>query len=186
MIGIFEAAKEVQQFCESRSWGSCFIGGVAVLRWGEPRVTRDVDLTLMVGFGGEERFVSALLGEFVGRLPDAYEFALRSRVLLLQAGNGVGIDVSLGALPFEAMTVGRSTYFEFEEGVRLRTCSAEDLVVMKLFAGRALDLQDAEGVIRRQVGCFDWAHVREQIGPLAELKDEALTWANLERLARLR
>ena len=56
---------------------------------------------------------------------------------------------------------------------------------MKLFAGRALDVQDAEGVTRRQVGRLDWAYVREQIGPLAELKDEASIWANVERLARL-
>ena len=69
-------------------------------------MTRDVDLTLMVGFGGEERFLNALLGEFAGRLPDAYEFALRCRVLLLQAGNWIRIDVSLGALAVE-----RSTYF---------------------------------------------------------------------------
>ncbi len=186
MIGIFEAAEELQRFCEGEGWGSCLIGGIAVLRWGEPRVTRDVDLTLMVGFGDEGRFVEALLKRFAGRLPDAHEFALRSRVLLLRAGNGVGMDVSLGALPFEALAVERSTYFEFEEDARLRTCSAEDLLVMKLFAGRALDVQDAEGVVRRQVGRVDWAYVREQIGPLAELKDEASIWANVERLARLR
>ena len=106
-------------------------------------------------------------------------------MLLLQASNGVGIDVSLGALPFEEMAVERATYFGFVEGASLRTCSAEDLLVMKLFAGRALDVQDAEGVTRRQVGRLDWAYVREQIGPLAELKDEASIWANVERLARL-
>ena len=149
-------------------------------------MTRDVDLTLMVGFGDEERFLDALLSGFAGRLPDAREFALRSRVLLLCAANGVGIDVSLGALPFESMAVERATYFEFGEGARLRTCSAEDLLVMKLFAGRALDLQDAEGVARRQVGRVDWTYVREQIGPLAELKDEASIWANVERLGSLR
>lgn len=86
MIGIFEAAEELQRFCEGEGWGSCFIGGIAVLRWGEPRVTRDVDLTLMVGFGDEGRFVEALLKRFAGRLPDAHEFALRSRVLLLHWG----------------------------------------------------------------------------------------------------
>lgn len=45
---------------------------------------------------------------------------------------------------------------------------------MKFFAGRALDVHDAEGVARRQVG------------PLADLRDEASIWANVERLARLK
>lgn len=35
----------------------CFIGGLALLRWGEPRTTRDTNLTLLTGFGGEERFI---------------------------------------------------------------------------------------------------------------------------------
>ena len=36
-------------------------GGLAVQRWGEPRLTRDADLTLLTGFGKEARFASALL-----------------------------------------------------------------------------------------------------------------------------
>jgi len=45
MIDIFEAARQLQVPCDRRGWRSCFIGGVAVQRRGEPRVTRDVDLT---------------------------------------------------------------------------------------------------------------------------------------------
>ena len=55
MTGLFEAARQLQAFCDRQGWRSCFIGGIAVQRWGEPRVTRDVDLTLLTGFGGEER-----------------------------------------------------------------------------------------------------------------------------------
>lgn len=66
--------------------------------------------------------------------------------------------MSQGALPFEAMAVERSSYFEFQDGGNLPTCSAEDLLVMTLFAGRALDVQDAEDVAGRQVGRLDWAN----------------------------
>ena len=31
------------------------MGGVALQRWGEPRLTQDVDLTLLTGFGDEEQ-----------------------------------------------------------------------------------------------------------------------------------
>src|SRR5688572_30807359 len=40
---IFATALEVQQVCRSREWRFCFIGAVAVQRWGEPRLTLDVD-----------------------------------------------------------------------------------------------------------------------------------------------
>ena len=61
---IYEAAHEVQSFCIAHRWKLCFIGGVAVQRWGEPRVTLDADLTLLTGFGDENNFIKPLLEEF--------------------------------------------------------------------------------------------------------------------------
>ena len=46
MNPIFAAALEVQDFCRSRGFRFCFIGGLALQRWGEPRLTQDVDLTI--------------------------------------------------------------------------------------------------------------------------------------------
>lgn len=51
----------MQEFYRSQDWRFCFIGGLAVQRWSEPRVTDDVDLTLITGFGTEEPFIDALL-----------------------------------------------------------------------------------------------------------------------------
>ena len=68
---LFSAAAEVQAFCAARNWRSAIIGGVAVQRWGEPRLTRVVDVTIDTGLGGEEQFVDALLGEYRGRLAGA-------------------------------------------------------------------------------------------------------------------
>ena len=44
----------MQHFIRVRQWRSCLIGGIDVIRWGEPRLTRDVDLTLFVGSGAED------------------------------------------------------------------------------------------------------------------------------------
>ena len=51
--GVLAAAGDVQLFCLERHWQFCFIGGVAVQRWGEPRLTQDVDLTVLTGVGNE-------------------------------------------------------------------------------------------------------------------------------------
>jgi hypothetical protein len=168
---VFQAASEIQEVCQLRGWQFCFIGGLAVQRWGEPRQTVDVDLTLLTGFGGEEPFIRVLLEHFAGRIPDAAQFALTRRVLLLRSTKGVGLDVALGALPFEALIVERSSYFEFPPKIALRTCSAEDLVVLKAFAGRGQDWVDVERIIVRQTGKLDWTYIQEQLRPLAELKE---------------
>lgn len=41
------------------------------------------------------------------------------------------------------------------DGMKLRFASAEDLIALKLYAGRPRDLEDAEGVIRVQAGRLD-------------------------------
>ncbi len=76
-------ARELQDFFESKNWKFCFIGGVAVQSCSEPRYTKDVDLTLLTGFGNEEPFIDALLERYQPRRPDARMFALINRVLLL-------------------------------------------------------------------------------------------------------
>ncbi len=100
----------------------CFIGGLAVLRWGEPRETVDVDLTLITGFGHESEFVSVLTAAFQPRIDDAAAFAQVNRVLLLRAASGVGLDIALGGLPFEELVVARSTLFTYPPELPLRTC----------------------------------------------------------------
>ena len=69
VIEVIRAAAELQAFCESQGWRFCVIGGSALQRWGEPRETADVDLTLLTGFGGEEPFVGKLLGTSTLGLP---------------------------------------------------------------------------------------------------------------------
>lgn len=182
MNPIFAAAVEIQDFCGAREWRFCFIGGLAVQRWGEPRLTLDADLTLVTGFGGEDRFVDELLGAFVGRRTDTREFALRYRVLLLQASNGVPLDVSLGAMPFEERAVERSSGFAIGEGRSIQTCSAEDLIVLKAFAGRDQDWLDIEGVALRQAGHLREDLIWEELEPLLQLKDSPETAARLREL----
>lgn len=181
MNDVLQAASELQDFCQARGWRFCFIGGVALLRWGEPRETVDADLTLLTGFGNESQFIDPLLQQFAGRIPDAKPFALQNRVLLMQSASGVGLDVSLGALPFEELVVDRSSEFAYFEHLKLRTCSAEDLIVLKAFAGRAQDWVDVERVIVRQTGQMDWNYIQSQLRPLAELKEEPEILEQLER-----
>ena len=167
MNALFEAAKEVCIFMARRRWRFCIIGGLAVQRWGEPRLTRAVDLTLLTGFGREEKYIDALLAHFSPRFGEAREFAQANRVLLLNAGNGTPVDVSLAALPYEEEVIARAALFPFAEGVELPACSAEDLFVMKAFAGRAKDWIDVEGIVARQADLLDRAYIMDRLRDLS-------------------
>jgi hypothetical protein len=178
---VLEAAVEVESFCQQRGWRFCFIGGVAVQRWGEPRMTQDVDLTLLTGFGSEESFAKALLEEFQPRRPDALEFALSRRVLLLRTPSAVDVDVALGAFPFEERSIQRASTWPWTAGRSLVTCSAEDLIVHKAFAGRDLDWSDVERIMIRQHGRLDLNLIRSELSPLLDLKGEPEAMDRLEQ-----
>jgi len=167
---LVQVAADLQSFFIERGWRFCFIGGVALQRWGRPRLTVDVDVTLLTGYGNEEHYIDALLDRYRGRIHDAAEFALANRVLLLQSKSGVGIDLVFGGLPFEEEAVARATDFEYLPGVTLRTCSAEDLVVMKGFANRTQDWADVESIADRQTGKLDLRYILSHLKPLAEVK----------------
>jgi hypothetical protein len=181
---VFQAADSLQTFLREQQWRFCFIGGLAVQHWGEPRVTRDVDVTLLVGFGNEEAFVKTLLKRFQPRVTDFWEKALRARVALLNDDNGVGMDVALGALPFEEQAIQRSQEIRFLREWSLRICSAEDLVVMKSLAGRSRDWLDVETIIIRQGIKLDWPYIIRELKPLSELAEKPDAPKELERLRR--
>lgn len=182
MNPIFAAALEVQEFCRTRGLRFCFIGGLALQRWGLPRLTQDVDLTVISGFGKEAEYADQFLAAFTPRIPDARAFALRHRVLLLLGRNGIPLDLALGAMPFEERAVSRSLSFAIAEGVSLQTCGAEDLIVFKAFANRAQDWIDIEGIVARQHGRLDDELIWRELLPLLELKEDEQTESRLRTI----
>ena len=182
MNGLFGAAAEVQSVVEGTGAPFCFIGGLALLRWAEPRLTRDVDLVIVTGFGGESPVVDHLLNALSARVPDAREFAARARVVLLQTSSGVGVDVSLVALPFEERAAERATLWDVGDGIQLRTCTAADLIVLKVFAGRPQDWVDVGSLLDRQRTHLNVTAVVDELRPLLEMKDQS---ADLDRFLDL-
>jgi hypothetical protein len=179
---VFSAALEIQAVCRRRKWRFCFIGGVAVQRWGEPRFTRDVDLTLLTGFGEEKAFIHALLEHFAARISDAEKLALSRRVLLIQSSQGVEIDVGLGGLPYEERVIQRATAFDIGAANTLTTCSAEDLVILKTFAGRDRDWADIAEIAARQSGKLDRRLIYRELKPLLELKEDTESGKRLRQV----
>lgn len=179
---ILQVAAEVGQRLESVGISYCVIGGVAYQRWGEPRQTVDVDATLFVGFGNEKVVIDQVLSLYESRIESPHDFALQNRILLLQSKLGTGIDLSLGGLPFERRLIERSSVWEIPRHGTIRTCSSEDLVVLKAFASRPQDWIDVEKVIIRQGSRLNRELVKQELQPLAELKEEPELVDQVEKL----
>lgn len=178
---VLDAALAAQAACKSLDLESCVIGGVALQRWGEPRFTADADLSVLVEPGDETRIAEALLSLLTPRIDEAVEFATRSRVILARSEQGVGLDIVLAGLPFEERVVARATPWHLGRDVHLLTCSAEDLIVMKAFAGRDKDWADVTSILERQGAKLDLELIRKELQPLLGAKEAPELGAELER-----
>jgi hypothetical protein len=132
------------------------IGGIANLVWGRPRATFDIDVTIWAA-GREEELVQRLCKRFQSRAPDPAAFVLDTRVLPLMV-EGVSVDAIFGQLPYEKRAIDRARPVAFE-GIEMRVCSPEDLVVHKIISERAKDKDDARELIRARKAVLDRAYL---------------------------
>lgn len=146
---ILHLACHLGKVFESRKLPYCWIGGVAVQRWARPRQTVDVDAMIFTGFGAEEVVCKQLLAIYPSRVESPLELAVQGRIVLLANETGTGIDISLGGLPYEERVLERSSVWEVPEHGAIRTCCAEDLIVLKA-VGHSLAWQC--WVTKRRVG----------------------------------
>ena len=176
MIDLIKEAENLQRLCEFNDWDFCFIGGLALQFWGEPRLRQDIDLTLLTRFVNESVFIETLLLNYLPRIENAADFAQRNRILLLKNPNNIGIDISLGGLPFEEEMTRRASYQTYLEDVKLKIITAEDLIVMKATASRTKDWLDVETVLIRQQN-LDWQYIEYHLAQFVEVlnKPEIIT-----------
>jgi len=186
MNDLFTAALEFQEFFERQRWEFCFIGGLAYIRWGIPRMTQDIDVSLFTGFGNEKDIINLLLDSFDSRLTDAESFALSNRILLLFSSKNVKVNSALAALPFEKQMMHRASKYEFATDCVLLTCSAEDLVIQKAFANCHQDWADVENVINKQSNKLDTKYIVQQLEPLSKAKETPEIMTKLENLFKIK
>ncbi|HET7584464.1 MAG TPA: nucleotidyl transferase AbiEii/AbiGii toxin family protein [Gemmatimonadaceae bacterium] len=174
---------ELTRELETRGIAFMLIGGQAVLLHGIPRLTEDIDVTL--GAGPEAiaavRDVCVTLG--LEPLPRDVDVFVRDTFVLPARARttGVRVDFIFSTTPYEHQAIARSVRVPMS-GVEVPFASAEDLLIHKLFAGRARDLEDARGVVRRKGTELDWDYLRHWAAAFATVPGREGMPAQLEAL----
>lgn len=138
------------------------IGGQAVLLYGEPRLTRDIDITLGAALDRLKDVVA--LAKDMGLLPlaDPETFARRTMVLPCQEpDSGIRVDFIFSHSLYEQQAIARARAIEMQ-GVAVMFASPEDLVVHKVIAGRPRDLEDARIVLMKHPE-MDISYIRKWV-----------------------
>ena len=136
------------------------IGGQAVLLYGEPRLTKDIDITLGAGIERLPDALAAARAAVLTPLVDPEDFARRTMVLpCADHQSGMRVDFIFSFSPFEQLAISRARTVKIGE-VELRFASVEDLIIHKMIAGRARDLEDVKSILLKNPA-IDFGYVRK-------------------------
>jgi predicted nucleotidyltransferase len=151
-------------------------GAQAVMIWGRPRFSADVDVTAVIDESTRNEFVDAMRQHGFPLLVDDEQFITQTRVLPFVYQNGVPLDVVLAGPGFEEEFLNRAIDVDVE-GTLIPVISPEDLVITKVLAGRPKDMDDVRGVLRERMQSLDVERIRR----LLDLLEQALGQSDLRR-----
>jgi len=142
------------------------IGGFAVTVWGEPRFTRDLDVTISVPAEQLHSAINRISAAFHPLVADPLKFVTDTRVLPIMV-QSVPVDLVFAALPYEEAAISRARTINLKKG-SVQICSPEDLILHKIVSPRPRDHQDIEGVFRYRHAELDYAYLDPRVEELAD------------------
>jgi len=179
---LFESIVTLQELLRSKDLRSAVIGGIAVGVWGEPRVTRDVDLKVLLGRDDSSRLLDVIKSDYTALQPDPLLALTRTGILFVRDQMGTRIDLLLSDTVFDREVVERAVSVEVEPGSAVIVCRPEDLVIYKLISTRLRDHEDAAGVIRRQESKLDDCYILDWLKQFEQALDDSTLIEEFERL----
>ena len=176
--------KRVITFLNNQELNYLVIGGIAVSVIGEPRETKDIDLCIFI----KRTDVADFLGkaETKGYIVDRDNMVKRVRetgTFNIMDGK-VRIDFLVASHKFEKSAFKRKIEIEMQ-GVKAYYPAPEDLMLLKIVAGRLRDLADAERIAIRYFGKLDKEYLLNWAMKLSDEAEDMRIYSEVKRLLTL-
>jgi hypothetical protein len=185
MEKLFLSIQTIQKRLLDVSIPSVVIGGIAIAAWGEPRLTRDVDLKILLNREEATRLLKVLLPDYSPLIPDPAETIRKQGLVFVRDTLGTRLDLMLADTPYDRQAIQRGREIEINPGIAIHVCSPEDLIIYKLISTRLRDHEDAGSVIRRQGDTLDDGYVMDWLRQFEQALDDSTLVAEYKRLKRL-
>lgn len=191
MHGVEDLLKRVANLLSRQKIPYMIIGGQAVLFYGSPRLTRDIDITLGIDTDAIEKIFTLAAKMGLRLLPEKpRRFALETKVLPTEdPASKFRVDFVFSSTPYERQAIRRAKRVKLKRSF-VRFASLEDLIIHKMFAGRAIDLEDVSTLLIQNRGKVDLHYIRRWLREFSKLpgKEKLVSTFNhdLERASRFR
>ncbi len=150
-------------------WGRWYLfGAQAVIAYGVPRLSADVDVTLELVPDEPEAFVRDMKSAGFALRVDDPDFVRRTRVMpFVHVATAMPLDVVLAGSGLEEEFLDRARPVDLG-GTTVPLLHPEDLVIAKVLAGRPKDIEDAHNLWRLHGRELNADRIREVLGQLEE------------------
>jgi hypothetical protein len=153
----------------------CLVGALAVNAWGRLRATNDIDLLVLADVPARTELIDALHAHefridetWLEHNPTAKDVVMR---LTHRAYPTIPLDLLFANDRQSRSALARRQALQLL-GVSLYVCSPEDLILLKLKAGRPHDFEDALGIVKNPRLRVDFDYLwswADQLGLQGEL-----------------
>ncbi len=139
------------------------LGGIAVLVYGEPRFTADIDVDIMFDkYLVEEFFKKARQYQFKPATSKAKKIAKTTGVIpmnYVKGSTSAKFDFIIAENILEYTAIERGATVKIG-GVRIKVVTPEDLIIHKITSSRARDNEDIKGILMHQGKKLDLAYIQ--------------------------
>ena len=164
---IQQTLSKICQLLDDGQIRHALVGGLAASIRGKTRATEDIDLVLDCDVEAALSFLNSLDSDSFGPFFPEVEAVVRQCYILPleDIQSKVKLDLAIGVSGFEKLIVERSTRVKFSD-MFIQVATKEDLLLMKLLAGRPQDDQDIRGILIANKSDIDWTwclNIAEQL-----------------------
>ena len=167
-----QALADICSQLDERSVRFALIGGIAASLRGRLRTTEDIDLVVMTDVDGALNLAASLDAQkFVPLFPDFEKVVRTAHILALEhRPTSITLDLAIAASGFEQQVIQRADLVNIAD-IQVYVSTAEDLILMKMLAGRPQDEQDIAGIVAEQRGAIDWKYCESVACQLEEVME---------------
>lgn len=143
-----ELIKNVAKALNKKGIEYMIIGGQAVLIYGEPRLTRDIDITLGINVDRYKEIEEIIRELNLKIIPENYlDFLKKTMVLpVIDEESGIRVDFIFSFSEYERQALKRINKIKIDD-TEVCYASVEDLIIHKIISGRERDIEDIKTVL---------------------------------------
>lgn len=178
--------KKIALYLDKDAIPYMIIGGQAVLLYGTPRLTRDIDITLGIDtdkFGLIEKVCNKIDLKILPKDPEP--FARETKVLPTEETRlKIRVDFIFSFTLYERQAIKRAKKIMLAS-YPVKFASPEDVIIHKMFAGRAIDEEDVKNILIKQESRLDFKYIKRWLLEFNKLSEHKGILERFNKLSKI-